>query len=112
MSIVTNLSYEEALALPGPKNIWLDGSKVIVDTTPIKTIPSTITAFQARIALTEQGLLEQVETAVNAKNGDTKIRWEWAGELNRNHQDVLDIAKALGWTVEQLDDLFILAYSK
>lgn len=34
LKYLNNLSYEEALALPEPKNIWLDGSKVIVDTSP------------------------------------------------------------------------------
>ena len=34
MAIITHLTYEEALALPGQKNIWLDGGRCIVDTAP------------------------------------------------------------------------------
>lgn len=112
MAILTNLSYSEALALPNPKNIWMDGSKVIVDTTPTKNVPEYISAYQARIALTEAGLITSVENAVNAQSGNLKIRWNWAGLLHRNHPDVLEIAQALGWTSEQLDDLFITAQSK
>lgn len=112
MPILTNLSYEEALALPGPKHIWLDGSNVIVDTSPNKTVPDSITAYQARIVLSEAGLLTQVESAVNTVGGELKIRWDYAGTLNRHHPDVLAIVSTLGWTSDQLDDLFIAAQYK
>ena len=112
MPIITNLSYHEALALPDPKNIWLDGDRVIVDTSPGKQVPQSISAYQARIALSEAGLLATVENAVNTQGGDMKIRWDWAGELHRNHPDVLAIAGALGWSADQLDDLFITAQKK
>lgn len=112
MTIHTNLTYAEALALPGTKSIWLNGSEVIVDTSPEKIVPSSITAYQARIALSEAGLLPTVENAVNTQGGDLKIRWNWAGILDRNHPDVLAISGALGWSADQLDDLFIEASKK
>lgn len=112
MPIIKNLSYEQAQALPDPKHIWLDDDQVIVDTEPVKNVPDTISAYQARIALSEAGLLATVENAVNTVGGDLKIRWDYAGILNRYHPDVLSIGSALGWTSDQLDDLFINAWSK
>lgn len=35
MAIITHLTYDEALALPGQKSIWLDGGRCLVDTAPI-----------------------------------------------------------------------------
>lgn len=112
MSILVNLSYTEALKLPDPKNIWLNGSEVIVDTNPVKLVPQSVTAYQARIALNQLGLLDDVQSAVDAHGGDLKIRWDFAGDLNRNHPDVIAIAGALGWSSGQLDDLFISAATK
>lgn len=112
MAIVKNLSYEEALKLPEPKTIWLNGSEVIVDTSSTKNVPQSIAAYQARIALSEAGLLAKVENAIKTKGGDLKIRWDWAGMLDRNHPDILTISSALGWSKDQIDDLFISAAQK
>ena len=39
MATLTHLTYEEALALPDPKQIWLDRSRCIVDTSPLVISP-------------------------------------------------------------------------
>ena len=39
MAIVTHLTYDEALALPGQKSIWLDGGRCVVDTAPDTSLP-------------------------------------------------------------------------
>ncbi|WP_430229934.1 hypothetical protein [Nitrosomonas communis] len=116
--IITDLTYEEALALPDPKEIYIDGEMVYVYTEddipnqPI-TVPQEVQAHQARIALFEAGLLDEVNAYIASSNDDElKIRWEYGGKLLRNSQYVAAVAVALGLTDEQLDELFIRAAQK
>jgi hypothetical protein len=70
---------------------------------------------QARIALSRQGLLDAVTTALSALTGeagiDANITWEYATEVKRGDQLVQSLSAALGWTEQDLDDLFALAAS-
>lgn len=73
--------------------------------------PSTVTMRQARLALLQSNLLEQVNAAVAAADEATKITWEFSSEVQRGHPFVATLAAALNLTEAQLDDLFTLAAS-
>jgi len=81
------------------------------DFNPIVTtdhvVPRSITARQARIILLQAGLLDSVNQAVAASNEATRIEWEFSTEVQRNWPTLKTMAQALGWTDQQLDDLFI-----
>lgn len=110
--IRTDLTYEEALALPDPKEIWLNGSQVIVDTEPVKSVPDSVFNYQARLALEDAGFLTQVETIINGLTSDYKTRFTHTDVWHRRSPHVLFIQQQMGWTDEQLDDLFIAASKK
>lgn len=112
MAIIDNLTYKQAIELYGTDFIWLNGDKVIVDTSPENRVPKEIFAYQARLALIDSGLLSQVDTIINNTNGELKVRWEWSDILYRNSPHVISVANQLGLTSDQLDDLFIAASKK
>lgn len=74
------------------------------------SIPSRVSMRQARLALLSAGLLDSVDEAVDALEGDAgraaQIEWEYAQEISRSHPFVQSIAQALELTDSQLDDLF------
>lgn len=89
--------------------ISFDGTKIIVtveyETTPT-IVPDLITPRQARLALLGADLLDDVEAAVNAAGGATKITWEYATEINRNDPLFATLGGSLGLTADQIDNLF------
>ena len=72
-----------------------------------------VTMRQARLALLQQNLLSQVETAIAAMQDPEKsqvsIEWEYASTVERTSPWIGTMGNALGLTEEQLDDLFVLA---
>lgn len=110
--IRTDLTYEEALALPDPKEIWLNGSQVIVETEPAKSVPDSVFNYQARLALEDAGFLTQVETIMNGLTSDYKTRFAHTDVWHRHSPHVLFVQQQMGWTDDQLDDLFIAASKK
>jgi hypothetical protein len=77
-------------------------------------IPRRVTMRQARLALLGAGLLEPVETALaslpdGAEKAAAKIEWEYAQEVDRDHQWVQNLSAAMGLTEQQLDVLFVQA---
>jgi hypothetical protein len=77
-------------------------------------IPRRVTMRQARLALLGAGLLEQIDTAINAIPDETerkaaKINWEYAQEVDRDHQWVQGLSVALELSEAQLDALFTQA---
>lgn len=73
--------------------------------------PIWVTPLQARRALIAAGLLATVTAAVNAGTIDTQQAWEYASVFNRFDPLLLKIASTLGWSSDQLDQLFLLASS-
>jgi hypothetical protein len=69
----------------------------------------SVTPRQARLALLQAGLLDQVQAAVDAAGGATKITWEYALEIKRTDPMITAIGSALNLTPEQIDNLFQLA---
>ena len=72
-----------------------------------------VTMRQARLALLQQNLLSQVETAIAAmqepEKSQVSIEWEYASTVERTSPWIGTMGTALGLTEEQLDDLFVLA---
>jgi hypothetical protein len=74
-------------------------------------IPQSVSPLQARKALKQQSMLTTVQAAVAAADEDTQMAWEYATSFDRTSPFVSSMAAALGWTDEQVDQLFILANS-
>lgn len=76
-------------------------------------VPETISARQVRLWLIQNGiLLSQVEDAINTINDpllreSTKVEWEYAPYIERNHPLLEALALNLGLTNEQIDQGFI-----
>lgn len=73
---------------------------------PVPPKVTKVTPRQARLALLAAGLLPQVQAAVDAANGATKITWEYASEIDRNDPLIATLGLALGLTDAQIDALF------
>lgn len=89
-------------------DIW-DGiifTKPIV--VPVVEVPQSVTPRQARLALLQATLLDEVELLL-ANDKAMKIWWEYSLDIERNHEYIVMMGMALGLTATQLDDLFVLA---
>ena len=75
--------------------------------------PTVVTMRQARLALLANGLLAQVETAIEALPSPQKeaarIEWDYSSEVHRDKPFVQSLAAALSLTPAQLDALFVQA---
>lgn len=76
-------------------------------------VPHVVTMRQAKLALLQAGMLDEVDAAIAAEATpkSIKIEWEYASEVQRDWVNTLGLATRLGMTDEQLDDLFVLAAS-
>lgn len=76
-------------------------------------VPVEVTMRQAKLALLQYGLLQQINTFIANMPGvqgeAARIEWEYATSVKRNAILVTQIAAAFSLTDEQLDNLFILA---
>jgi hypothetical protein len=76
-------------------------------------IPVSVTPAQAKIALYEAGLLDQVETLVaDYPYRPVSIWWTSALAFERGHAYLQAIGYELGLTDEEIDALFIAASKK
>jgi len=82
---------------------------------PPAIVPQVITPTQAKRALLRYGLDETAILAMlnqlpteNFLRADAIIMWKDSKEFQRNNPTVLMMAQAMGWTSEQLDQLWIL----
>lgn len=76
-------------------------------------VPKEVTMRQARLALLDVGLLDTVTNAIaNSADEVLKVEWEYAKDVDRTWDSLVELATSLGMTDEQLDNLFILAGSK
>ena len=79
-------------------------------TPPPSDVPQAVSPLQAKAVLLQQGSLAAVEAYVESSTDPlVKLAWTNAIECRRPSPMVAGIASALGWTDEQLDDLFIAA---
>lgn len=72
-------------------------------------VPSSITPRQCRLVLMAQGLLSQVETMIAAQDEATRITWEYALEFRRDDPLLVQLAKNLNLSPQQLDEFFFAA---
>lgn len=91
-----------------------DGTKTFDPNPPVAVspgVPQSVTPRQARLALFAAGLLDQVQTAVDAAGGATKITWEYATQINRTDDLITKISTGLTppLTSDQIDALFVYA---
>lgn len=68
-------------------------------------VPATITRTQARLVLHRAGLLEKVLEVIASGGVEAQI-WYEANEWNRASPVLAGMAQALGFTDEQVDNLF------
>lgn len=84
----------------------------VPDLPAVPVVPRSITMRQARRALHQQGLLNSVNSAIDAlpdpPKTDAKIEWEYSNEVQRYNGFVSSLAPILGLTEQDIDDLFIL----
>lgn len=91
------------------RTVKFDGSKVIVTVAYEATaslVPSTITPRQARLALLQYGLLDQVEALTAKVGGSTRITWEYALEINRTDALIEALSGGLGLLPAAVDQIF------
>ena len=95
----------------GPGDSVIDGE--LVPAPAVVPVPDAVTMRQARLALLGAGLLDDVETAINALSEPAKsaarIEWDYSNELQRANPLVVTLGGALGLTSGQVDSLFITA---
>lgn len=79
----------------------------------INIVPQEVTMRQARLALLENGLLANVQPAINSLPEPDKtkaeIEWDYSNALQRSNPFVATLGAALGLSSQDLDDLFIQA---
>jgi hypothetical protein len=86
-------------------NFWLyDGNEFTAPPPPPVVIP-TLTMRQARLALLDAGLLDEVEAAITTPSD--RIWWDYSTTVERNHPLVDAVLTALGKTETEIDDMFI-----
>lgn len=77
--------------------------------------PRVCDMAQARLALLQAGLLDQVQAAIEAMPGvdgqAARIAWEYRSTVRRDSPLVLALAAQLDLSEQQLDDLFAAAAS-
>ncbi len=78
----------------------------VFEPVPPPPVPLVISRMQAKLALHAEGLLDDVDAAVAAAPREVQIYWAEVSELHRDHAILNQMTEALGWTSEQVDDLF------
>jgi len=122
---VSNIAYQYIAAhgITEWQAMFYDGTHLVVPSHLVtkvqaldpdkRPVPEAVTMMQARVALIEAGLIDQVETALAADTSQqgkvNAARWEYATEVRRNSDLVAGIGSMLGLTEAEKDALFISA---
>lgn len=76
-------------------------------------VPVSVSMMQARLAMLNAGVLDDVEHAVQSMEGiegrAARIQWEYAQFINRDWPLVDTLGTLLGWDSDAVDRLFISA---
>lgn len=79
------------------------------------SVPQSVTMRQARLAMLQAGILDDVEALIASMPGDdgraARIDWEYALEVRRDWPLIAALAQQMSLTSEQVDELFIAAAS-
>jgi hypothetical protein len=73
------------------------------------SVPKVITPLQARLALSQLGLRQQVEDSMLTSSQDVKDFYEFALEWRRDNAQLLSMATSLGMDSAVIDNFFLLA---
>ena len=71
--------------------------------------PWSVTPLQAKIALNNAGLLDQIEAYIETADKNTQLAWKLASEFRRDSVLLQGIATQLNMTSTDLDNLFAAA---
>jgi len=71
--------------------------------------PWSATPLQAKIALNNAGILDQIETYLATEDKNTQLAWQSASEFRRDSVLLKTIAGKLNLSNEDLENLFIAA---
>ena len=69
-------------------------------------VPQQVTMRQARLALLNAGLLDDVEVVVAAAGREAQLEWEYAAVVDRSNPAVAIVQQQKVLTDAQIDDLF------
>lgn len=83
----------------------------VIPSPVVNPVPQAVTPLQIRMAINAMGLREQVEAYVATLDQTAQDAWEYATIIERSNPILVNGAIAMGKTVEELDQLFILADS-
>ncbi len=92
-------------------DMTVQGVEIADYVTPAPEVPHEITAYQARIALLDAGLLDDIDAQMSSLEvaPAAKIAWEYATVWLRDSVFIAELAPALGLSGAQIDALFIAA---
>lgn len=101
---------EQFISVPDDaQNGWIwDGvvaTEPMIETLPIQ-VPQQVSMRQARLALLDAGLLDDVEAIIAAAGRAAQIEWEYAATVGRNHPVIAIVQQQQGMTDSQIDSLF------
>ncbi len=111
------VSNELRLAWPNYRaNAARDGLELLPPAAPVPAVvPRQVTMRQARLALLGAGVLGNVAGAIDELESPhreaAQIEWEFSSTVDRDRPLVTMLGPKLGFTVEQLDQLFVTAAS-
>lgn len=69
-------------------------------------VTQSMTARQTRLVLLGAGLLDDVESLVSGMSRAAQIEWEYATYIERDNVLIAEAQPMLGFSDEQMDDLF------
>lgn len=69
-------------------------------------VPQQVTMRQARLALLNAGLLDDVEAVIAAAGREAQLEWEYAAVVDRSNPAVATVQQQEALTDAQIDDLF------
>jgi hypothetical protein len=85
-------------------DLW-DGQAFSKSVPPLP-IPESIDPRQFRQSLTHFGFRTDVESAVSSMDQDTKDWYAFAQSFDRHHPMVLSVAQQIGYTPDQMDQVW------
>jgi hypothetical protein len=90
-------------------NVHTEGAITEAEALLLIVIPQVITPLQARLALSQMGVRQQVEDSMLTATWDIKDFYEFALEWRRDNPQLITMATSLGMDSVAIDNFFLLA---